>query len=520
MRNPLRAKAAPRAQTAQSRSFPAPLRGLNSRDSLAAMQEGYAVQLDNWYCRTSYLEVRGGTSDHLTGMTGVPKTLAIYNKLDGTSKLYAVTSGGIFDATAAGAVGASLLARTNGKHQYINYGNGTNNYIIMVNGVDKPAYFDGSTWTAVDGITSPALTGLTTTSIINVFASKGRLFFIEKNSLSFWYLPAGVVGGALTEFPLDAVAQKGGYLVAGATWTFDGGDGVDDAVVLVTSEGEIIIYRGTNPSSGTAWAMVGRFDLGRPLGFRCLQKYEGDVLYVSDSGVYPLSKALQSSNVDKKAAITNIIENTITEASNSYGNNFGWELTLLPSESALILNVPIAEDSNHEQYVMNTITKSWSKFTGWNAETFAEFNGELYYATSTKIVKAWTGQSDGTSDIVAVGKTAFSYFQSPGLQKHFTMYRPVINVNGSLSFLTGIDVDYSETEITDLAIYTISTGSQWDVSFWDIGYWAAGLEVIRRWTSPKQDIGYCAAVKLKVSNSSYTIQWVSNDIVWQTGGIM
>jgi hypothetical protein len=48
---------------------------------------------------------------------------------------------------------------------------------------------------------------LTTTSIVNVFASKGRLYFIEKNSLSFWYLAAGVVGGALTEFPLDTLSK-------------------------------------------------------------------------------------------------------------------------------------------------------------------------------------------------------------------------------------------------------------------------------------------------------------------------
>jgi hypothetical protein len=500
--------------------MPAPLRGLNARDSLANMGEGYALTLENWYPRTSYLEVRGGTANHLTGMTGVPKTLAVYNKLDGTSKMYAVTSAGIFDATTAGAVGANLLARTNGKHQYINYGNGTNNYIIMVNGVDKPAYFDGTTWTAVDNVTVPALTGLTTTSIVNVFASKGRLYFIEKNSLSFWYLAAGVVGGALTEFPLDSIAQKGGYLVAGATWTFDGGDGIDDAVVLVTSEGEIIVYRGTNPSSASAWSMVGRFDLGRPLGYRCLQKYMGDLLLITESGAFPLSQSLQSSTVNKEAAITNIIENDITQDAISYGANFGWEMTLLPSQSALILNVPITEDSSHEQYVMNTITKSWCKFTNWNAETFCEFNGDLYYATSTKIVKAWSGTSDLGSNIVATAKSSFSYFGSPGQQKHFTMFRPVLNVNGSVAFNTGLDVDFKDTAILDTANYTVTTAAVWDTAYWDLNYWSAGLEIIRRWTSPKQDIGYCGAVKIKVATNSLNIQWMSNDVVWQTGGVL
>jgi hypothetical protein len=484
------------------------------------MKEGYALILDNWYPKTSYLEVRGGTANHITGMTGVPKTLAVYNRPNGTSSMFAVTNAGVFAASSAGAVGANLAARTNGKHQWLNYGDGTNNYLMMFNGVDKPLYYDGTTWLAVDGATSPALTGLTTTKILSAFMSKGRLFFIEKDSLSFWYLAAGAAGGLLTEFPLDGLAQKGGYLVAGANWTFDGGDGLDDAVVLVTSEGELIVYRGTNPGSVTAWSLVGRYDLGRPLGNRCLQKFGGDLLLTTESGIYPLSKALQSTNINKEIALTNIIEESITDDSRSYGNNFGWEITLYPAQSALILNVPIAEDGTHEQYVMNTITKAWCKFKGWNAETFCEFNGELYFATSTKIVKAWTGTSDLGADIVAYGKTAFSYFRTPGTQKQFVMFRPVLAVNGSLSFLTGIDVDYKESAITDTASYSVSTGAVWDTAYWDVSYWAAGIEIIRRWTSPSQNVGYCAAAKIKVNTDSLTIQWVSNDIVWQTGNIM
>ena len=520
MRNPLRSKGGARVQTAISKSFPAPLRGLNFRDSLASMKEGYALVLNNWFCKTSYLEVRGGASNHLTGMTGVPKTLAVYNKLDGTSKMYAATSAGIFDATTAGAVGANLLTRTDGKHQYLNFGDGTTNYLMMFNGVDKPAFFDGSTWTAVDAASSPALTGLTTTLIVSAFASKGRLYFLEINSLSFWYLAAGAAGGALTEFPLDGVAHKGGYIMAGATWTFDGGDGVDDAVVFFTSEGEIIVYKGTNPSSASAWLLVGVFELGKPLGRRCLQKAGGDLLAITEGGVFPLSQALQTASVDYRAAITNIIESEITKDARLYGSTFGWETTLYPAQSAIILNVPVVEDGEHIQYVMNTITKAWSKFTDWDAETFVEFNSELYFATNTKIVKAWTGVSDYGNNIDAYGKTSFSYFGSPGQQKNFTLFRPTLNVNGSVSFLTGFDVDFRDSVISDTATYSVVSGAIWDASNWDEAYWGAGLEIVSRWTSPSEGIGYSGAAKVKISTNSLTIQWMSNDVVWQEGGVM
>jgi len=520
MRAPLRSKKIPMAQTSQSRSMPAPLMGLNSRDSLANMKEGYALSLENWYPRTSYLELRGGCANHLTGMTGTPKTLAVYNRVNGTNAMYAVTVAGVFDATSAGAVGANLASRTNAKHQWLNYGDGTNNYLMMFNGVDKPLYFDGTTWTAVDNATSPALTGLTSTKIVQAFMSKGRLFFIEKDSLSFWYLAAGAAGGALTEYPLDGLMGKGGYLMAGANWTFDGGDGLDDAIVLVSSEGEVIVFRGTNPASATAWSIVGRYDLGKPLGRRCLQKLGGDLLLITEGGVFPLSKSLQSTAIDKSIAITNLIEQDITDDARSYGDNFGWEITTYPAQSALVLNVPVVEDGTHRQYVMNTITQAWTEFTEWDAETFVEFNGDLYFATSTKVVKAWTGTSDYGDDIVGYGKSAFSYFRTPGVQKRFSMYRPVLNVNGSLSFLTGIDVDYKDAPISDTSTYTVTSGAVWDIAIWDSSYWAAGLEIIRRWTSPSQDVGYCASVKIKVNTKTLTIQWISNDITWETGNIM
>ncbi|MEK9894966.1 MAG: hypothetical protein VW518_00885, partial [Burkholderiaceae bacterium] len=205
------------------------------------MKPTEAVTMENWYPSPSYVEFRGGSASHATGMTGNGKTLLVYNAPNGTNTMYCATSSGIYDVTSAGAVGASKLARTNGKHQWTMFGDGTNNWLIGCNGVDDPVYFDGTTWTAVDEGTSPALTGYTNNDVqnfiaVNVF--KGRLFLLPVQSLSFWYLAAGVAGGALTEFDLSGEAKRGGYLMAMATWTRDAGDGSDDVAVFLTSEGE------------------------------------------------------------------------------------------------------------------------------------------------------------------------------------------------------------------------------------------------------------------------------------------
>ena len=73
-------------------------------------------------------------------MTGTGKTLAVYNKFSGASELYATTESGVYNVTSAGTVGASKAARTSGKHQWISYGDGTNQWLIMLNGVDTVSY--------------------------------------------------------------------------------------------------------------------------------------------------------------------------------------------------------------------------------------------------------------------------------------------------------------------------------------------------------------------------------------------
>jgi len=521
MRQPIRLKGAGvRGITSTVTSYPSPVGGWNAKDSLAAMKPQDAVALENWFPGTSYCEIRGGYADHATGMNGNGKTLAVYNALNGTNKMFCATATGIYDVSSAGAVGAPVATPTNGKFQWLNFGDGTNNYLIMVNGVDKALYFDGSTWISVDGVSSPALTGIATTDLIHVAAHKGRLYFIEKESLSVWYLTAGAAGGALTEFPLDGVAKKGGYLMAMATWTIDAGDGPDDRAVFITSEGEVIVYAGTNPSSATSWALVGVYEIGNPLGRRCFTKYGGDLAVVTQNGLFPLAAAVQSAAIDYKLALSFKIENAFTEAARSYGANFGWMPIVFPARSAMLVNVPISEDGEHEQYVMNTITKSWCKFKEWDAEDFAVFDGDLYFTTSNKVVKAWTGQVDGTNNIVAYGKCAFSYFGSVGLQKKFKLFRPILAVNGNLSYLTDIDVDFQDGDITGVATYNVTSGAQWDVTNWDEGVWAAGLEITKEWTSPDEWQGSAASGKIKIATNSLIVQWMATDYMYETGGFL
>jgi hypothetical protein len=305
-----------------------------------------------------------------------------------------------------------------------------------------------------------------------------------------------------------------------ASWTVDSGTGADDRLVFITSEGELIVYQGTNPSSATTWALVGVYTIGKPLGRRCTVKAGADMIVLTQEGAYSLAGIFNGGGVNYSSAVSAKIEKLFNEAAMAYGSNFGWKPIVYADQAALIVNVPIVEDGEHIQYVMNTISKSWCKFNGWNAEDFAVFNGGLYFCQGTTVTHAWTGVSDLGSNITAYAKSAFSYFGKQSQLKQFKMFRPILLVNGSIGFLVDIDIDFEDNPITGSASYTVVSQAVWDTSIWDSSYWAAGMQIVKQWTSTRQWLGYSASGKISISTKTLTVQWMSSDYIFESGGIL
>lgn len=305
-----------------------------------------------------------------------------------------------------------------------------------------------------------------------------------------------------------------------ATWTIDSGSGLDDRLVAITSEGELLIYEGTNPSSAASWQLVGNYFVGKPLGRRCFCQYGGDLILLTENGVFPLSAALQSASIDYKLALSFKVENAFTEVARSYGGTFGWRATIYPARSALIVNVPLAEGGEHEQYVMNTITKAWCKFTEWDAEDFVVFNKQLYFTTSTKVVKAWFGSEDNGANIVCYGKTAFTAFGRANSLKAVKLYAPVLTVNASVNFGTDIDVDFRDGEISGTISYSPVNSGVWGTAIWGSALWGSGEYTIQRHTSPAEQPGYYVAAKLKIPVNNVQVRWMANQYIYEIGGIL
>src|SRR5688572_7589840 len=93
-----------RTQVSQVTSPPAPVGGWDAISPLANMPENRAVVLDNWFPTPSDVLVRNGHVLHAHGMGVNPvETLMVYEGLtSAASKLFAATSGNVYDVTSTG----------------------------------------------------------------------------------------------------------------------------------------------------------------------------------------------------------------------------------------------------------------------------------------------------------------------------------------------------------------------------------------------------------------------------------
>lgn len=501
-----------------SGSAAAPTGGWNSRDAIANMAPSDAVVLDNFFPSSSSVDLRKGTLTWATGLGSRVKTLMGYASPT-SKKLFACTNAGVYDITAGGAVGAAVTTLTEGYCQFVNMGTSAGSFLLSVNGIDNLKLYDGTTWTDITAVSAPAITGIVTSTIVNINIFQRRVWLIKKDSLDVWYLPSVSIAGAATQFALNSLFVRGGFLMSMATWTIDGGSGTDDFAAFVTSEGEIAIYQGSDPASPSTFGLVGVYYIGEPLGRRCMTKYGGDLLYLCKQGLFPLSKALQTASIDRTQALSDKISPTVSESASLYGNNQGWQTTVFPTANMILVNVPAFVGTASYQYVMNTISQAWGRFLDQNASCFFVWNSRLFYGSETSVIEAWVGPSDNGAYITGTALTAYSYLQFLG-QKHFKLVRPTLQVTGPYDLCIGADTDFANTVDYSIILSGSSGGDLWDVGLWDVAVWGGGPSIVQSWSNINVNSGYAIAAKMMIRTKLSSISWVSTDYIYERGGML
>ena len=510
-------------------SIPAPIGGWNARDALDLMPPTDAISLINLIPRETSVEARKGNDVIIDSGYDVYESIFTYNGSGGNELLAVGEATGtgssnlyLIDpvaktATSKGVLQGTVLAGQN-RWQTLNI----NDKIIMVSdGLITPFQWDGTTLAA---ITFTVATVAEQKAFSGVIGYKKRAYYWTEGNNSFWYpTTAGAYAGALGEFTIDFTTQRGGGIKELVTWTRDSGDGMDDLLVILMDTGETLVYSGDNPASN--FSLIGVFALGAPISIRGSCNLASDRIIISRDGYINLSNSLQSARLQEAGHVGSKIVNEVKQLIELYSDNYGWEINFFPSQSLLLINVPvdtITPFPTYKQHVMNTNTGSWCEFSGWNAVSFTEYNNEVYYCTSEgKIFKAFTGVSDNDDFIYNECVPAFNSFEMPTRKKQLTMctvisdfYAPkFISVDGHSEF----NINTSPA----LNYPTEVNGEEWDVGDWDVANWDDGISGIGKITAHPfivSAIGFSVTIKARHATKKQTVKYYSFKLKFKQAG--
>lgn len=516
------------AGTSRAAHIPAPVRGWNSRDPLADMNPQFAVQMANMFPGAGDVRLRNGAISYATraGAGNIKTLVSFQANTSASSKLFACSDNGIYDATAGGAMGAAVSALTNGTIEFVNITNSAGtNFIWGCNGSDKVKTYNGAAWQDLDNASVPAITGIAVQNLNYCWLFKRRIFAVEENSMNAWYLPVDSIAGVASKFPVGGLFHRGGYLLAGTNWTLDGGNGPDDYCVFITSEGEIAVYAGIDPATSSSFSLIGVFYVGKPASARCFIRIGGDIWVATALGLIPLSKLVQGAPFAPKMAVTDVIRPTWAFVMQNYRTQAGWDMEVYDNQNALLVNIPTS-DGTSNQFVMNVLTGAWAQFTNWSALCFLQYNNALYYGDRTGTVwQAWTGATDPNGQAI-VGQViqSYNYYGKGSGTTQIKMLRPVFSINNSTELQIGISVDYMFADYTSIigADYSILT-SAWDAAPWDTSYWSTAAYGIPQlyWRSVSAKPGFALATELQFSTSKATlVSWSGTDYQIADGSLM
>jgi hypothetical protein len=525
MRKSLRS-AAPLRKISKAYPIPASTKGWIANQAISEMDPQGAVVMDNWFPRSDSQWIRNGTVPFAqTAETGPVQTLMSYVS-GASSNIFACVSGKIYDVTPGGSIAAPVLTGfTNNLWQYINFATAGGLFLVAVNGQDPAQNFNGTVWATTPAITGPS----NPNALVQVWNYKQRLWFVEAGTQNAWYLAAASIGGAATSFPLGSLLSMGGSLIAGGTWTHDAGFGPQDYCAFLSSEGECLIYSGNDPTTPTGFTMVGRFVIGRPIGRRCLLRSGADLVINCSDGIMPLSKAIAYDRASASAqAFTWNIQEAFSTSYSTYGGNTGWEIMTYPKGNMAIVNIPTATGISAIQYVMNTLTGAWCRFTGINACTWTVRKDDLFFGGAKgNVLQADSGSADynGTAynPINAQWISAFNDLGMKGIKKNSLLGRPVFIVPPPIQPGVGVCADYNLNPVQATQQSSSLNLPLWDVALWDVALWPAASQTQANWQKVS-GFGYQIAATVGINSlpSAPTIKTVVRltemNILFEPGG--
>jgi hypothetical protein len=508
--------------------FPPSQSGLNVLNLAADAPVTAALELLNMVPEEYGTAVRKGYAewcDPIPLGDGV-KTIIPYN--GATAKTFAATSDGIYEITEGGTPSKvfnftikSALAGWCSWHFYRTVA-GTfmlvsdlaNGYVIYNGGTDS--------W-AAGSVTGP------TAPLVHVSVWKNRVWLVEQGTGLGWYLPVGQITGAAQSFNFGTKFKYGGTLRAIYNWTIDGGEGIDDYLVAVSTAGDLVVYRGTDPNSATTFGMVGYYWIGKPPeNNRLASDFGGELLLLSGYGIIQFSRLLKGLPVtDEEVSLSSWINPRISDVLGASGSEYGWEVKAYPREQLLFVSTPKKVAAPHMQFVYHTGTRAWCQFVDVPYLTGENVGEDFLIGTADNRVYKYTGHVDNVQlgedpePPIAINWAFLTTFQSMGEAAKFKrvhFFRPMFISGEVPNFIVEARYDFDLSQINTAPTGGLASTSLWGSGLWGSAIWGGG-NVSEQSIKGATGLGRHVAIAMRGRSSTKTV-YVGSNIMGDAGGLL
>jgi hypothetical protein len=422
-------------------------------------------------------------------------------------------------------------------------------YTIMVNGIDGPIAWDGTNtsfpalatvdmsghpdgftglpdadpagFRQLDISTNTLPPGFDAAKLDKVLVHQNRLWFANSIDLAVYYLPLQIhTGTTYSILPLNAYFRRGGAIRAIMTWTYTGGAGMDDLLVIFSTNGEAAIYSGSNPdATDGSFKLVGIYRFDTPMAPGCTVNYGGELYVMIGTGLVPMSTLLKAEEDNLGASDQNIMQE-FSDVSKTFRDAYGWSVIINSQTNHAICNMPIGS-GKYQQLVRFMPNPIWSKWTNIPSRCWAWLDNRAYFGSENGVI--YRGGRDYLNDdgnaIDIDVRFAWSSFKSVA-KKQFKMIRLYMMSDSIPDPFVDVEVDYETivpTNRPDPA--AVNTAALWDTATWDVDGWAMDAVPRQKWQGVV-GLGRVGAPRIRASFKGSTFALTGADVIFEEGGLM
>jgi hypothetical protein len=510
-----------------------PVGGWNKRDNPEVMEDTQATVFNNVYSTYGHVQARKGFTSIFDTTWGNPiNSLWTYDH-NGTQYLMAATKDKEDNA-------GILVLGINGEFSPILPEDGyvvKSDYFDSIQfkgriflsslyGEDNALTFDGQSLTRTNFYSSdPEIVSFNGYDIYNFCVYRQRLFFIQKGTSRVWFTKmAGSISGECDSFDVEMFTSRGGELVSLCEWSKAGADNTQSMLCCITSEGEVLLYEGDDPS-GEGWKLTSRTQMPEPVGLRNTTSFKDDVAIVSKGGVFALSSIAGSTGADKSKALSD----KIVGAFRTLGESFyltNWQVIYSDDYHWIMVNIP-QTDGSFIQFVLNLDNLTWSQFTGVPSCCYASFRYDMYFGGNNgKIYIFNKGGSDDGEPIRVYIQGAYLPLGTANKKKLKEVVLYLFSPYRREVFLT-LFVDYKSQGVERLFLegaYGNRKIAVWNKSKWNQDFWGAvgtldTLQIQRQSLPANCEAGrrISIGIEFDVNDTAESdVSWVSTDVRYET----